>query len=146
MVPVLGVDGSVKSIQKIFAEPGRNKWFMPGAEKKGGFCCIGSVGDKAYLCEGYATGASIYEATGTPVIVAFDGGNMKAVADELTAQGVPAASLVSVQGMGETSPVTGTECDGLKGNELVKCYAPDRRVEITVSGEVTTEVPAPAAE
>ena len=83
VVPVLGVDGSVKSIQKIFAEPGRNKWFMPGAEKKGGFCCIGSVGDKAYLCEGYATGASIYEATGTPVIVAFDGGNMKAVADEL---------------------------------------------------------------
>lgn len=70
----------------------------------------------------------------------------QAVADELTAQGVPAASLVSVQGMGETSPVTGTECDGLKGNELVKCYAPDRRVEITVSGEVTTEVPAPAAE
>ena len=83
VVPVLGVDGKVKSVQKIFADPNRHKWFLPGAEKKGGFCCIGNVEDKAYLCEGYATGASIYEATGTPVIIAFDGGNMRAVADEL---------------------------------------------------------------
>ena len=63
----------------------------------------------------------------------------KAVASELSAKGVPAQSIVSVQGLGETSPVTGSECDGLKGNALVKCYAPDRRVEITVKGDIVTE-------
>ena len=70
----------------------------------------------------------------------------QAVADELTAKGVPAAAIASVQGMGETSPVTGSECDGLTGNALVKCYAPDRRVEITVKGDVITETTVPAAE
>ena len=83
IVPVYGADGEIRSIQKIFADPEKRKWFLPGARKKGGFCVIGTLGDKAYLCEGYATGASIYEATGTPVIVAFDGNNMKDVADEL---------------------------------------------------------------
>lgn len=70
----------------------------------------------------------------------------QAVAAELSAKGVPAAAITSVQGMGETSPVTGSECDGLSGNALVKCYAPDRRVEITVKGDVVTQTTVPAAE
>lgn len=69
----------------------------------------------------------------------------QAVANELAAKGVPAGSM-TVQGMGETSPVTGSECDGLSGNALVKCYAPDRRVEISVTGDVLTETEVQAAE
>ncbi len=61
-----------------------------------------------------------------------------AVADELMAQGVDPAAL-EISGMGESAPVTGTDCDGLSRGELVKCYAPDRRVEINVSGNVLTE-------
>lgn len=61
-----------------------------------------------------------------------------AVADELMAQGVDPAAM-EIRGMGKTSPVTGSECEGLSRSELVKCYAPDRRVEINVTGNVLTE-------
>jgi len=35
------------------------------------------------ICEGYATGASLYEATGIPTVVAFNAGNLPKVAKEL---------------------------------------------------------------
>lgn len=70
-----------------------------------------------------------------------------AVATELQNHGVPADSIVSVEGLGETSPVTGDKCNGLSRNELIKCLAPDRRVEISVSGDViTTQETVPVAQ
>lgn len=39
--------------------------------------------DRLFICEGYATGASIHEATGHAVAVAFDSGNLKPVAEAL---------------------------------------------------------------
>ncbi len=62
----------------------------------------------------------------------------QAVASELVAQGINSSSIKAV-GYGETKPVTGNKCDSLKGQKLVNCLAPDRRVEIKVSGvqEVT---------
>lgn len=61
----------------------------------------------------------------------------KAVADELVALGVPAESIVA-SGVGSAEPVTGTECDGLSRNELIKCLSPDRRVVVNVTGSNTT--------
>lgn len=61
----------------------------------------------------------------------------KAVADELVALGVPAQAIVS-NGVGSSEPVTGTECDGLSRNELIKCLSPDRRVVVNVTGSNTT--------
>lgn len=61
----------------------------------------------------------------------------QAVADELVAKGVPAGAITAV-GMGSADPVTGVECDGLSRNELIKCYAPDRRVVVNVTGTTTT--------
>lgn len=84
MIPV--TDGeNFLSMQFIFpdkhAELGRDKDFLPGGKKAGGFFPIGDqVHDAVVLCEGYATGATIYEATGMPVVVAFDATNMPAVA------------------------------------------------------------------
>ncbi len=60
-----------------------------------------------------------------------------AVADELVALGVPSGDI-QVSGVGSTEPVTGAECDGKTRNELIKCYAPDRRVVINVTGSQTT--------
>ena len=45
------------------------------------------------ICEGYATGASLHQATGYPVAVAFDAGNLDKVARALRQQ-YPAALLV----------------------------------------------------
>ena len=56
-------------------------------------------------------------------------------------QGVP-ADKVSIQGNGESNPVTGTQCDDVKARAaLIDCLA-DRRVEIRVTG---VQEAAPAA-
>ncbi|MEO6422846.1 MAG: toprim domain-containing protein [Candidatus Nitrotoga sp.] len=72
------LNGKITSLQFINAEG--EKRFLHGGEK--GYFVIGKIepGKTACICEGYATGASIYEATGHAVIVAFDAGNMKKIA------------------------------------------------------------------
>ena len=58
----------------------------------------------------------------------------RTVADFLVGKGLPAGK-VSIEGRGEANPVTGTQCDGVKGkNQLISCLAPDRRVEVRVTG------------
>ncbi len=58
----------------------------------------------------------------------------RTVADFLVGKGLPAGK-VAIEGHGEANPVTGTQCDGVKGkNELIACLAPDRRVEVRVTG------------
>lgn len=58
----------------------------------------------------------------------------KSVAEYLVRKGIP-ADKISTQGRGEAEPVTGTQCDGVKGKKkLVACLAPDRRVTIQVTG------------
>lgn len=87
LVPVM--DGKkIAGLQAIFAEKiekiGRNKDFLSGAKKRGCYYPIGSPSkesDLIIICEGFATGASIYECTGYPVLVAFDAGNLASVAD-----------------------------------------------------------------
>lgn len=58
------------------------KQFWPaGLGKKGRFFLIGGIPSRVLLmCEGYATGASLYEATGLPVAVCFDANNLMACA------------------------------------------------------------------
>lgn len=55
----------------------------------------------------------------------------KSVMDYLVAQGVP-ADLITAKGVGKSQPITGDSCNALKGADLIKCLAPDRRVEIEV--------------
>ena len=91
LVPIR--DGKkVVSLQAIFPSRdnplGRDKDFLPGGKKRGCFFAIGKpeAGDESpnvYICEGFATGASIHEATGEPVIVAFDAGNLRPVAERI---------------------------------------------------------------
>jgi putative DNA primase/helicase len=53
---------------------------------KGCYHAIGKPTGKLIVCEGYATGASIHEATGHAVAVAFNAGNLSAVALALRAK------------------------------------------------------------
>lgn len=69
--------------------PDGSKRFIKGGEKAGCYSVIGDPSARdAYLCEGYATGASIFEATGTTTYVGLDAGNLARVAERLTAKGV----------------------------------------------------------
>ncbi len=84
MVPVRSIDGTLHGIQFIKpekADNGKDKIFKTGTAKQGHFHIIGKPIDNTMIvCEGYATGASIHHATGHSVLVAFDAGNLKAVA------------------------------------------------------------------
>lgn len=84
-VPLCDVAGTQWSVQKIYDDG--NKQFLKGGRKKGCFHILGKleVHTETYVCEGYATGATIHEATGKPVCVCFDAGNMKPVLASLAA-------------------------------------------------------------
>jgi putative DNA primase/helicase len=70
--------GTVHSVQTI--APDGTKLFMRGGRVKGCYFGIGQLKDVLIVCEGFATGASIHECTGHGVAVAFNAGNLEAVA------------------------------------------------------------------
>src|SRR5215475_8698138 len=58
-----------------------------------------------------------------------------AVRDYLVSQGV-AKDKIETLGMGKTQPVPGVVCNQKNMKERIACYAPLRRVEVEVKGEV----------
>lgn len=90
-VPMLDGNGKLHGLQILLPkdhprikETGRNKDFWPaGLIKKGHWHQLGAVRDVVLIAEGYATAASIFEATGLPVAVAFDAGNLLPVAEAI---------------------------------------------------------------
>lgn len=79
MAPLRDIAGTLHGIQFISSDG--NKKFKTGTKKEGCFHGIGKPDNQICICEGYATGASIYEATGKAVAIAFDAGNLKTVAE-----------------------------------------------------------------
>lgn len=79
IVPMYASDGSLVNRQKIY--PDGKKRFGAFLETKGARFIIEGSG-ATYLCEGYATGASIHEATGAEVIVCFSANNLPKVAKD----------------------------------------------------------------
>lgn len=76
--------GELVSLQWI--KPDGQKTFMTGTPKKGSYFLIGKITEQTNivaLVEGYATGASVHMATGWPVFVAFDAGNLEPVAVQI---------------------------------------------------------------
>lgn len=92
VVPVMRVD---KFLSLQYIHPNGTKRFMPNGRTKGGYFIIGRPDKSNTLCvaEGFATGASIHEAAGYPVAVAFHAGNLKPVAQAMRER-FPAMRLV----------------------------------------------------
>ncbi|MCW5632446.1 MAG: DUF927 domain-containing protein [Rubrivivax sp.] len=113
LVPMRDAAGRLWSVQQLLAkklrdartgEPGTDKLYGPpkagpgepvSSRKVGLFHLIGQAegAPVLLLAEGYATAASLHEATGRPVAVAFDAGNVVHVARELR-QAHPALPLL----------------------------------------------------
>jgi len=91
LIPMFNTDGEIASLQTVSSTGA--KFFVKGGRAKGCFMPIGTPEDILILCEGYATGASIYEATGEPVAVCFNSGNLVDVAKELSAK-YPSAKII----------------------------------------------------
>lgn len=83
LVPMRDAAGTLWNLQAIFPEKHplleRDKDFM-GGRKTGLFYVIGEPTDTVLIAEGYATAATVHEATGHQVYVAFDCHNLIAVA------------------------------------------------------------------
>lgn len=87
LLPCQDANGKIWSYQRIM--PDGAKYFMAQGKTKGCYFSIFpekaqvKYTDRVIVCEGFATGASIHEATGKAVFVAFSAGNLKTVADSL---------------------------------------------------------------
>lgn len=96
MVPIV-LNGKVASAQYIDADG--NKQFHGGGEVKGGYFAMGPLPPQegpVYVAEGYATAASIYEATGATAVMALNAGNMPPVAKWLRETLGPVREIVVV--------------------------------------------------
>jgi putative DNA primase/helicase len=85
LIPVRDMAGTIHGLQ--FIAPDGYKVFKTGTNKTGHFFKIGQSKDNTVIiCEGYATGASIHNATGHAVVIAFDSGNLLPVAEVIRAK------------------------------------------------------------
>ncbi len=87
-------NGQLVSLQWIEADG--SKKFMTGTPKKGAYFFISKPqpsSEVIAVVEGYATGATIHMATGWPVFIAFDAGNLEAVAVHIR-QKFPQAKII----------------------------------------------------
>lgn len=92
LIPMRDTAGTVHSLQTIAPDGGKR--FHDGGRVKGCYFGIGRPTDNTLIvCEGYATGASIHEATGQAVAVAFNAGNLEPVALALRAK-YPALKII----------------------------------------------------
>ena len=81
IVPLFDINGKIWNIQEIHADG--HKPFLFGGRVSACFFVIGEITHENQLigfAEGYATGASIYEATGITTVIVFNSGNMDKVA------------------------------------------------------------------
>ena len=89
LIPLRDTAGALHSLQTI--TPDGDKRFK--GRMKGCYHAIGKPRGRIIVCEGYATGASIHEATGEAVAVAFNAGNLMPVATALH-KAYPALAII----------------------------------------------------
>ena len=89
LIPLRTADGRLATVQAIFpdkpAEGRRDKDFLKGGTTKGAYFTLGDLysADTVIIAEGYATAATLHDATGHPAVMALDAGNLKPVAEIL---------------------------------------------------------------
>ncbi len=146
LIPYRDKDGLLHSVQRITAAGDKLNW--PGGEVSGHYHTIEGTG-KAYLCEGYATGATIHEVTGATVYIAFSAGNLKTVSPLLPVEVIIAADndtetkgnpgLTAAMGTGREvifpKGISGTDFNDL----LIEKGADEVRQELTRSNNRFTQ-------
>ena len=80
VVPLLDSQGGLWSLQFIGADGAKK--FLTDGRVMGCFCALRGAGEaRLWIAEGFATGATIQELTGETVLVAFNAGNLRPVAE-----------------------------------------------------------------
>lgn len=83
VVPLYDPDGAIASLQYISHDGG--KLYHPGGQTGGKFWMLGTMDEvgSLYVAEGFATAATIFEATGRPCAVAYSASNLVPVTGAL---------------------------------------------------------------
>ncbi|WP_211212219.1 DUF5710 domain-containing protein, partial [Kiloniella laminariae] len=85
VIPLRDMDNRIHSLQTITPE---GKFFTENSRKSGLMHVVDpmkdlEITDRIFIAESYGTGTSVFEMTRKPTVVAFDSGNLKAVAEEV---------------------------------------------------------------
>jgi putative DNA primase/helicase len=78
VVPARDAAGVLHTLQFIGADGGKR--FLSGGRIAGCYYAMGRVGNEVLVCEGFATAATVFMATGQATAAAFNCGNLQAVA------------------------------------------------------------------
>ena len=81
LVPLRDLDGKLWSLQRIY--PDGKKLFLKDGRSSGLMHTLGDTTPTRIIAEGFSTGASIHEATGHCVHIAFNCHNLKTVAESI---------------------------------------------------------------
>lgn len=126
LVPIYKKAGQIASLQMISEDGGKK--FRSGGEIRGCYLPIKGyrfdealqntplLADTILICEGYATGCSLFFATGIPVFVAFSAANLKTLAVRLR-QNRPNVQLIiagdnDASGLGKNKAIEAAEAVG----------------------------------
>lgn len=126
LVPIYKKAGQIASLQMISEDGGKK--FRSGGEIRGCYLPIKGyrfdeamenrpcLADAILICEGYATGCSLFFATGIPVFVAFSAANLKTLAVRLR-QSRPSIQLIIAgdndpSGLGRNKAIEAAEAVG----------------------------------
>ncbi|MFN3812608.1 MAG: DUF927 domain-containing protein [Roseateles asaccharophilus] len=146
LVPMCNAAGELQNLQRIApakptpeqeARGWREKRFLAGGRKSGLLHWLGDPAGAAVLClaEGYATAASVHAATGRPVAVCFDAGNLVNVAKALQPLFPGAAFLVCGDDDTATAKRTGKNPGRVAAAQVLRAL----RAAGVVAGEVFTD-------
>ena len=90
VIPIVA-NGQLVNLQ--FIQPDGEKRFLKGGQVAGAYVPVGQHDDLIYICEGYATGATIHQMTGKGVLCALNAGNLISIAQQAR-KTCPAAHIV----------------------------------------------------
>ena len=117
LVVPLGDHDGIQTLEYIYPDkkPGteRNKDLESGGRTKGTWFQIGE-GSPRFICEGYATACSVFEATEKPVVMAYSAGNLVNVAEIF-----PQACIVADCDESKTGENKAREASQKYGNRVV---------------------------
>jgi putative DNA primase/helicase len=163
MLPLYDEDGVLSTLQYIDADG--KKLYHPGGQTGGMFNILGVLddADTLYIAEGFATAATIQEATGKPCAVAYSASNLVPVTGILKAAH-PTLDICIVadndlSGVGQNyavqasakfgvrmtiPPVLGDANDYVKaGNDLALLLKPQTTTDYLIHADGFSEQPAP---
>lgn len=122
LVPLIDAAGELTSLQSI--DPAGHKLFEAELPVTGSAFVMGTpipmTKAPVLVCEGFATGASLHEATGHTVVVTFNAGNLTKVAERLVAAFPKTRWIVAGDDDRHKVPNVGREAAG-KAAKVLRC-------------------------